>query len=131
MTKKLTAFQRDVLGLAKAIEQGISKTRRETGNFVRFDSENAPTKQNVFACALGAAWVNGQALRKAVLGSRRGYTTELSERFPALTGSFLFDDIIHKNDTEDWSRGRIVAWLRRVAKFYPEIPESGTWELAD
>src|SRR5258705_179331 len=77
---KPTPFQRDVLGLGKAMEQGMAKTRPVRGEYVEFDPESGsgrvltPNKNNVFASPLGAAWINVTELMEAVawMESRSG-----------------------------------------------------------
>lgn len=111
-----TPFQRDVLKLAKAMEQGIQKTKKMVGSYV------AVSEKVIYACALGAAWVNGYSLKRAMSGAGKGFTVShaLSRRYPALMDTGIFGRVIDKNDELGWSRERIAAWLIRVAAKFTE-----------
>lgn len=112
-----TPFQRDVLKLAKAMEQGIAKTKKTVGSYVAVSD-----KKVIYACALGAAWVNGYSLKRAMSGAGKGFTVShaLSRRYPALVDTGIFGRVIAKNDELHWSRERIAAWLVRVAAKFTE-----------
>lgn len=122
-----TPFQRDVLKLAKAMEQGIQKTKKTTGDYVTQKELASGKKSNVvYACALGAAWVNGYSLKRSMAGPTDGTTVQnaLSARYPTLSNAGIFDEVVNRNDRDNWSRGRIAAWLRRVAAKYAEPPSN-------
>lgn len=134
---KRTAFQRDVLKLAKAMEQGIKKTRPTSGEYVKQkDLASGKTSKVIYACALGAAWVNGYSLKRAMAGLEQMVNEQdlsgttiisdaLTKRYPALKDTGIFGAVIDRNDSQEWPRGRIAAWLVRVAAKYPEAQLPG------
>lgn len=104
-----TAWQMGLLLLARAMELGMRKTRKLKRKYV------GPGPS---ACALGAAWINGGK----VSDGRNANRGALQMRFPVLqtlsrdADNSLFGAIVNRNDSRDWSRGKIVRWLRRLAR---------------
>lgn len=118
---KKTEFQKAILRLAKAMEQGCKKSRKANGEFVRVAETGA-----IYACAIGAAYINGFSKSFA----ERGYNQDrMCDRHPILleTGqqpfsAYLQSTIISLNDNYRWSRERIIRWLRKLAE-QPEKPD--------
>lgn len=115
---KSTEFQRDVLKLARAMEQGCAKTHGARGVYLEKQGKS------IAACALGAAFVNGFSLKgklvRTTVEDHVDLFDLLIDRFPVLysgpSNESLNSHIVELNDIKKWPRRRIIAWLRRVAE---------------
>src|SRR6266550_9223887 len=113
-----TPFQRDVLGLALAMEQGAKKTHHTVGEYLSERRDMSTGKITmVYACALGAALVDDHDLEWAISTARiKGTRWALYDLYPELDHhSSILDAVIYRNDSLGWTPAQIVAWLRHIA----------------
>lgn len=122
---KQTPFQQDVLKLAKAMEQGMRKTKPTRGAYMNKRTlANGDDSKVIEACALGAAYVNGFSAEKMYNQGAWDVAYTFHNRWPALKDTGIYGRVISLNDVEGWTRRRIINWLRRVAKL-PAPPVAG------
>jgi len=118
---KQNRYQKKVLKLARAIEQGCKKTKPVQGEYLT-DKDGT-----IYACALGAAIVNGFSLKSSfALVRKHAPIVALQKRQPIAfirdeERRSLVDEIVDRNDTLVHSRQCIANWLKRVAKL-PKPP---------
>lgn len=118
--KKQTKFQKQITTLAKAMLQGCKKTLPTKDSYLFVDDD---ADGSVYACALGAALVNGFSVKSSLkLANELGGYLAVIKRQPVLAvedeeHAALVDEIIERNDSLGHTRQRIAKWLLRVAKF--------------